>query len=146
MAATIEITGDAELHRKLRVLINAHANQTTALMKAWGQTTATKLRATPYPPAPANSRYERTFRLQRSWKSRGVSVGEVAISNAATPPRNGRFYARYVVGHPTKDKPGQARFHTRNNWWIAQDVIEAEHVPTLVNEINEMYEDVWNGQ
>ncbi len=145
MAGTkIEIRGYNRVKNALRAAIAAHPKDVDPLMYRWAQDTRARLKSKPYPPKPVNSRYRRTGRLASSWKAERSGNGKVAITNNAKSP-TGNFYARYVVGKMGRDGGAdQTKFHKRNGWWLAREVIQEEHIPELTALLSELYEKNWD--
>lgn len=77
-----------------------------------------------YPPKPAGSRYKRTFKLKRGWKTfyeSIVSGFQIVVSNLVK-------YTRWVVGSLDTLRSSaasfQRKFHNRNGWPLAFDIVD----------------------
>jgi hypothetical protein len=138
-----EIVGYTRVLFNLREVMKAHPQKVDDVMQRWAENTRMFLKRTRYPAKPANSRYTRTGRLASSWRKEKVKPAVWSFYNDAASPKNGRFYARYVVGRKTNERnQGQAWMH-RNRWWNADKVIEEVHIPELRIFLDEMYVNLW---
>ena len=138
-AITINIRGYDDAVRRLGIVRSAYEKDVTNIMTVWAEDTAQQLRNKRYPPELANQKYVRTGLLGRSWKGKRVKMTTVVISNNANSGRS-QFYARYVVG----DDRGvnQAQIH-KGRWWIARETILVNHVPELVEKLDNLYLTRW---
>jgi hypothetical protein len=127
MTVRIQVTGDpSQLDKTLRYLETfddtvREIYYKTAL-EAWDEIKAQFLTALQfYPPVPAGSRYQRTFRLRRGWQ---VDL-ELANDTVTVVVFNPTTYTSKVMGALTTvdsvARQAQQAFHARNGWPIALD-------------------------
>ena len=97
-----------------------------SVLDDWASDTAGELRSKSYPSSPSGSTYRRTGKLGRGWKA--GQRGRIF---------NGVSYSELVVGE------NQAKVH-RGRWWKGRKVVETEHLPKLVDKIEERMVEEWD--
>lgn len=107
----LEVQGEAELRR--RISDTEVAITRGPAPKVWKQL-ADELRK--YPPPPPNSKYKRTYKLQRGWQ---VGFGQANDVGGMFHATNNVSYAPYVQGTPAE----QAAIH-RGRWTPAIQILE----------------------
>lgn len=144
VSISYDVNGATRVNNSLRTLATKNRKITDKVVGQWAKETRAKVKGTKYPPqtnkpqpfktakqrrfffwALANGiitvPYRRTGRLANSWSARQNSLGNWSIANSTS-------YAHWVV-----DRSSQSGYHA-GNWWIAQDIIDAE-VPQLTKDL-----------
>ena len=114
---SVNAYGYNRVRNSLRALVSAHAKIIDPAVKGWAQSTRGKLKGTPYPPKPANSKYVRTGNLANRFAVKRMGLARYRIDNRAT-------YASYVIGD-SGGPLGQAWMHV-GRWWQMRPIVEDE--------------------
>lgn len=119
ISATFEALGKPKTRAKWGAALVLLKREVDKHMVDWADNVVAHVKE--YPPVPADSDYERTETLYRSWKVRRPTyIGEmlsVRVYNDAVDPR-GRKYATYVQG------PWQVWYHERAGWKNIADYLD----------------------
>lgn len=114
---SFNVYGVNRVRNQLRGLVSAHSKLLDPAVRQWAQSTRGKLKGTPYPAPPNDSKYVRTGNLANRFAVSRIGTAKYRIQNNAS-------YGSWVVGEDSGTLR-QAQVH-KGRWWQMQPIIEKE--------------------
>lgn len=136
----VTFSGYNRVRNQLRAAASYYANEADSVIEKHTKKEAARLRSKPYPPMLPGQKYQRTFRLGKSFRAQHQGKAKWAVINRVKSIKYGRPYAVWVVKKGMQNK----RYHL-HRWWTIDDELQ-KGMPQLTKNLSITLEGLLNRQ